>query len=64
MIPKCSRDYVVIANSLALVIIPFFALIILNGSIYRTIGQGGDSIMRLHLHPVITMRSPRHLVAM
>ena len=39
-----SRDYVVIANSFALVIIPFFALIILNACIYRTINRA----TRLH----------------
>ena len=41
---NCSRDYVVIANSFALVIIPFFALIILNACIYRTINRA----TRLH----------------
>ena len=60
---NCSRDYVVIANSFALVIIPFFALIILNACIYRTINRA----TRLHNaissnqrrdHKVWTWRSP------
>ena len=34
-----SRDYVLIANSLALVFIPFLTLIILNSLIFRTIRQ-------------------------
>ncbi|CAB4065556.1 unnamed protein product [Lepeophtheirus salmonis] len=37
--PEYSRDYVLIANSLALIFIPMLVLIILNSLIYRTISQ-------------------------
>ena len=36
---KYSRDYVLIANSIALVFIPILTLIILNSFIFRTISQ-------------------------
>ncbi len=54
-----SRDYVVIANSIALVVIPFFALIVLNSCIFRTINRA------TRLHNTISSHQRRdHKVAM